>query len=72
MLPKFLGEDATAALLNAPPAGDPAGQRDRAILEVLYGSGMRAGELVALDVADIRVDSTSSEGEARIRRGKGK
>ena len=70
-LPKFLGEDATTALLNAPPPDDPAGQRDRAILEVLYGSGMRAGELVALDVADIRVDSTSGEGEARIRHGKG-
>ena len=70
-LPKFLGEDATAALLNAPPPNDPAGQRDRAILEVLYGSGMRAGELVALDVADIRVDITSGEGEARIRHGKG-
>jgi integrase/recombinase XerC len=69
-LPKFLGEDAVAALLSAPDASEPAGLRDRAILEALYASGMRASELVALDLGDLRFDE-SGEGEARIRRGKG-
>ncbi len=69
-LPKFLGEDAMTDLLQAPDASKPDGLRDRAILEVLYASGMRASELVALDIGDISVDS-HGEGEARIRRGKG-
>jgi len=69
-LPKFLSEDAVTALLHAPDAARPDGLRDRAILEVLYASGMRAGELVALDVGDI-AETGGGEGTARIRRGKG-
>ena len=69
-LPKFLGEDAMADLLGAPDTSRPDGVRDQAILEVLYASGMRASELVALDLTDIVLTGVG-EGEARIRRGKG-
>jgi integrase/recombinase XerC len=69
-LPKFLGEEAMTDLLAAPDASKPDGLRDRAILELLYASGMRASELVALDLGDLSTD-TDGEGEARIRRGKG-
>jgi integrase/recombinase XerC len=52
-LPKFLRDDQTNALLCAPDPATPLGLRDRALLETLYASGMRAGEMVKLDVADI-------------------
>lgn len=70
-LPNYLGEDAVADLLRAPDTSRPDGLRDRAILETLYASGIRAGELVALDCADITPDTQSGEGVLRIRRGKG-
>lgn len=69
-LPRFLPEEGVALLLLAPDATRPDGLRDRAILEVLYASGMRAGELVALDVDDVAF-TDEGEGEARVRRGKG-
>jgi integrase/recombinase XerC len=69
-LPKFLTEDAVATLLGAPDAARPDGLRDRAILEVLYASGIRGGELVALDIADL-ARTPDGEGTLRIRHGKG-
>lgn len=69
-LPTFLAEDAVVSLLQAPDATKPDGLRDRAMLEVLYASGMRASELVGLDVADISL-AENGEGTALIRRGKG-
>lgn len=51
-LPHFLTTDQVAALLTAPPANDPAGLRDRAILETMYSAGLRVAELVALNVSD--------------------
>ena len=48
-LPDVLAPDQVAAILDAPPADDPVGVRDRAILEVLYGCGVRVSELVGLD-----------------------
>lgn len=68
-LPKFLGEDAVAALLESPDPTEPAGLRDRAILETLYASGIRASELVGLDLGDLSL--TPGEGEVHIRHGKG-
>jgi len=65
-LPKFLHQDEMESLLNSPDAS-PAGQRDRVVLEVLYASGIRAGELVRIDLKDIDLE----EGEIRIRHGKG-
>jgi len=42
-------------LLETPDASSPLGRRDRAILELFYASGLRLGELVALDLADVDV-----------------
>ena len=66
-LPHFLAEDAIEKLLQAPPADDPLGLRDRAILEILYSAGLRVSELTGLNVADLDLDA----GMATIR-GKGK
>jgi len=66
-LPHFLSIDALKKLLEAPPADDPLGLRDRAILEILYSAGLRVSELTGLDLGDIDLDA----GIATIR-GKGK
>jgi integrase/recombinase XerD len=47
-LPKTLTEAEVEALLSAPDAATPEGFRDRAMLEVLYGCGLRVSELVGL------------------------
>ena len=47
-LPKSLTEADVEALLKAPDIGTPRGLRDRAMLEVLYASGLRVSELVGL------------------------
>jgi integrase/recombinase XerC len=53
-LPLVLPEEDAAALMDAPARlAAPLAIRDRAILELLYGSGLRAAELVGLDVADV-------------------
>lgn len=48
-LPDVLSREQAAALLDQPFAKTPCGLRDRAILEVLYGCGLRASELSGLD-----------------------
>jgi integrase/recombinase XerD len=52
-LPKALPEAEVARLLDSVRGEDPPALRDRAILEVLYGTGMRVGELVGLDLSDL-------------------
>ena len=52
-LPKVLKESEAVALCDLPPDDDEVGMRDRAILELLYGSGLRVSELCALDVDDV-------------------
>lgn len=52
-LPKVLRLEEIERLLELPPADDPVGARDRAVLELLYGSGLRVSELCGLDVDDV-------------------
>ncbi len=49
-LPHFLTSEQVVSLLEAPPANDPMGLRDRAILETLYSAGLRVSELVGIDL----------------------
>jgi integrase/recombinase XerD len=52
-LPKALSEADVEALLAAPDHGDPLGMRDRAMLEVLYATGLRVTELVSLSLEQL-------------------
>lgn len=52
-LPKALTVEEVTTLLDAPSAQTPAGWRDGAILELLYGAGLRISELTQLDIDDI-------------------
>lgn len=54
-LPKILREDDAATLVELPPDDDAKGVRDRAMLELLYGSGLRVAELCGLDIGDVNV-----------------
>src|SRR5690606_34196955 len=56
-LPKALTEDQVAALLGAVAGDDPPARRDRAVLEVLYGTGLRISELVGLRLGDLDLES---------------
>ena len=55
-LPDFIGIDAAARLLDQPFDDTAAGARDRAVLEVLYGCGLRASEVCGLDLGDVFLD----------------
>jgi integrase/recombinase XerD len=55
-LPKFLTVKEVEELLKAPDGTKPQGLRDRAILEVLYGSGLRVSELASLKLAEVNLD----------------
>ncbi|MGD9110096.1 MAG: tyrosine recombinase XerC [Phycisphaerales bacterium] len=66
-LPKFLEYEQVKRLLDTPPINNWLGARDRAILEVLYSTGIRVSELVGLNMDDI-----DFLGEVVHVRGKGK
>ncbi len=55
-LPKSLTEPDVELLLSAPDVLTPLGVRDRAMLEVLYATGLRVSELVSLNVAQVSLD----------------
>ena len=65
-LPRAISLEDVTRLLGA-PANDLLGRRDRALLEVLYGAGIRISELVALDVDDVDLE----ERTVWVRGGKG-
>jgi len=65
-LPNFLGVDEVDRLLAQPRCDTPAGARDKAMLEVLYASGLRVSELVSLPIGAIDLQT----GVVRVR-GKG-
>ena len=52
-LPKVLNLEEVEALLSAPSKGDAFSLRDKAMLEVLYATGLRVSELIGLNVGDV-------------------
>jgi len=66
-LPHFLSGDEIETLLKCPDLGDPAGLRDKAILETMYSAGLRVSEVVALNDGDVEFE----DGVIRVR-GKGR
>lgn len=64
-LPKALSIDEVERLLQVVTGDSPAALRDRAILELLYASGARVSEVVALDVDDL-VDEVRDGGFLRV------
>ena len=56
-LPRVLKPDEVAALLDRIPASTPLDHRDRALFELAYACGLRAEELVDLDVASVDFDA---------------
>ncbi|HKY21525.1 MAG TPA: site-specific tyrosine recombinase XerD [Vicinamibacterales bacterium] len=56
-LPKFLGVEEVERLIQQPDAGTPRGLRDRALIEVLYATGMRVSELIHLRASDLNLES---------------
>jgi len=56
-LPKVLSESEIEALLAAPDLSTPLGLRDRAMLELIYATGLRVSELVGLKLPQLRLDA---------------
>jgi integrase/recombinase XerD len=56
-LPKALSEEEVEALLDAVQGSDARARRDRAILEVLYGAGLRISELCGMSLSDLDLDA---------------
>lgn len=56
-LPRALSEAEVLTLLDSVTGDDPPARRDRVILEVLYGTGLRISELVGLSLGDLDLDA---------------
>jgi site-specific recombinase XerD len=69
-LPVALPVEDIGTLIDAPQRPGAIGLRDRALLEVLYGAGLRVSEAVALDLDDLRRE-TPERLTVRVRSGKG-
>jgi len=65
-LPRLLSRAEVEALLAAPDRRTVAGRRDRAMLELLYATGLRVSELISLGVNDVRLEE-----RVLVARGKG-
>jgi integrase/recombinase XerD len=58
VLPRYLSVDEVDRLMEQPDVKTPRGLRDRALLELLYATGMRVSELVQIRPADINLDAS--------------
>jgi integrase/recombinase XerD len=56
-LPRTLSRESATALVEAPDTTEPRGVRDRAILELLYATGMRASECLDLKLEDLNLQA---------------
>ena len=56
-LPKYLSPEEVDRLIAAPDVAVPLGLRDRAMIELLYATGLRVSELVGLGAADLNLDA---------------
>ncbi len=65
-LPSLLSRDEVGRLLSQPEPRRPAGRRDRAMLEILYATGLRVSELVSLELNDLNLET-----RVLVARGKG-
>ncbi len=56
-LPKIMSINEVATLLDAPDIRKPLGMRNSAMMEIMYGAGLRVSELIALRLQDINLDA---------------
>jgi len=57
-LPRFLSVEEVDRIIEQPDVSTPRGLRDRALIELLYATGMRVSELVSLRPADVNLESS--------------
>jgi len=55
-LPAFLSNDEVKKLITTPDASTPLGMRDKAMLELLYASGLRVSEIAGLDIINVNLE----------------
>ena len=71
-LPKFLGVEEVERLITQPDVATPRGLRDRALIEVLYATGLRVSELIHLRASDLNLEagylSTTGKGQQAAHR----
>ena len=58
VLPRYLSVEEVDRLMTQPDVSTPRGMRDRALIELLYATGMRVSELVGLRPADVNLDAS--------------
>ena len=56
-IPQILSGREIELLLSQPLVSDPKGCRDKAMLEIMYATGVRVSELISLDAADVNLDA---------------